>query len=177
MHLVILSQRRDCGGAKRTEDQLRCSVLRFTIAANGISSFFPLKIASAQRPAVPLPGHMHITFLRVEICVTREIDDLHQNFGFFLRGNGPRYSYQNLPHTPLGSPYNAIEILTLTPNNFDKLGKNFFGGGGPTAKGAEGCVCPKLKTASARGPPPYKIKLFLERWHNTLRHSGRSKKW
>ena len=52
----------------------------------------------------------------------------------FLLGNGPRYSYQNFtPYAPWGSPHNAIEILTLTPNNFEKLRKNFLDGGVPGA--------------------------------------------
>jgi len=57
----------------------------------------------------------------------------------FLRENGLRYTH--LPEfyhvLPLGSPYNAIKILTLTPDIFEILGKNFWGwGAGPL--GAEG---------------------------------------
>jgi len=86
-----------------------------------------------------------------EIRVTRQIDDFCQNFGFFLCENGPRYSYQNFTtYTPRGSTYNTIEILTLTPNNFEKLG-NLFWGWGPRA-GRVG-VFSKLKMVSAREPP------------------------
>ena len=70
--------------------------------------------------------------MRVIFRVTREIDDFRQKNGFFFRRNGPRYSYQNFTtYDPWGSPYNAIKISTLTPNNFGKLGKNFFVGGEP----------------------------------------------
>jgi len=47
----------------------------------------------------------------------------------FLRGNGPRYSYQNFTTYALcGSPYNAIEILTLTLRILGNWGKLFWGG-------------------------------------------------
>ena len=52
---------------------------------------------------------------------TREIVDIRQNFGIFFRGNGPRYSYQIFTtYAPWGSPYSALDILTLTPKNFEK---------------------------------------------------------
>ena len=60
-----------CGGVGRTEDRLRCSVLRFTAGGYGDFEFFGLKISRTQRPGVPLgsiiggPERMHITFLHV----------------------------------------------------------------------------------------------------------------
>ena len=99
-------------------------------------------------------------FWRAKIRVTWEIDDIRQNFGIFLRGNGPRYSCQNFStYAPSGSPYKAIEILTLTPKNFGKLGETFLVVGGPGAPGGRRVgVCPKLKASSSRGPPPVQNK-------------------
>ena len=63
----------------------------------------------------------------------------------FLRRNGPRYSYQKFtPYAPWGFPYNAIEISTLTPKNFEKLWKNFWGWGPGAPGGRRVGVCPKL---------------------------------
>ena len=74
---------------------------------------------------------MHMTFL----CV-RKFALLEKSTSFvktldFLLGNGPRYSHHNvIMHLrPLGSPYSALDILTLTPKNFEKLGKNVLGVG------------------------------------------------
>jgi len=70
---------------------------------------------------------------------------------FFLHGNGSSYSYQNFTtYASWASPYNTIEILTLTPKNFGILGKTFL---------MVGPRCPKFETASARGPPPVQNKI------------------
>jgi len=103
--------------------------------------FFGQKILAVQRTAVPLgsiiggsTAHTLNFFEFTRLPVTREIDDFRQNFGFFFRRNGPSYSYQIFTtYDAWGSPYNAIKISTLTPKNFEKLGKNFLGGGGPRA--------------------------------------------
>ena len=74
-----------------------------------------------------------------EIRITRETDDFRQTFGIFCGEMGQGTVTKILSLTPLGSPYNAIEILTLTPNNFQKLGKNFRGGGpGPLGQKGRG---------------------------------------
>jgi len=96
----------------------------------------------------------------------------------FLRENRLRYTH--LPEfyhvRPLGSPYNAIKILTLTPNIFEILGEN-FGGCGPAAPGGRRVgVTPNLRCLPLGDLPPYKTKLFVDRWRNALRHSGRRKK-
>jgi len=146
-----------------------------------ISSFFHLKSRGLNSWGAPWQYHRGARahalnfFECAEIRVTREIDYFRQNFRIFLQGSEPRYSYQSsTTYAPCVSPYNAIEILTLTPNNFENWGKTFLGVGAPG--GRRVVVCPKLKMLSARGPPPYKIKLFLDRWRNALRHSGRLKK-
>jgi len=78
------------------------------------------------------PAHRHNFFPTGEIPVTREKIVIRQKFGILFWGNGRRYSYQIFTtYDPWGSPYNAIEISTLTPKNFEKLGENFFGGGVP----------------------------------------------
>ena len=106
-------------------------------------------------------AHTLDIFLRLVLRLTREIDDYRRNFGIFFRGNGPRYSYQIFTtDDPWGSPYSALDILTLTPKNFEKLGKNFFGGGGPRAPwGKILGIDPKLKTASTRGSPRVQNKI------------------
>ena len=64
--------------------------------------------------------------------VTREIVDFRRNFVIFSCENGPRYSCQNfIPDGPWESPYSAHENLDPTHKIFEKLGKNFFGGGPP----------------------------------------------
>ena len=67
------------------------------------------------------PAHSPDVFEYTPLPVTREIDDIRQNFGIFFRPSGPRYSYQIFTtHDPWGSPYDAIKISTLTPKNFEK---------------------------------------------------------
>jgi len=100
--------------------------------------FFGQKIGAVQRSGLPLgsiiggtTAHRHNVFLTGEIPVTREIDDIHQNFGIFFGEMGQGTVTKVSPHTTLGSPYNAIKISTLAPKNFEKFGKNFYGGRGP----------------------------------------------
>ena len=101
--------------------------------------FFGQKNLTAQRPGLPLGTNIEGTwahalnfFTNWLFRLTREKVDFRQNFGIFLRASGPRYSHQIfITYDPWGSPYDAIKILTLTPKIFEKLGKNFFGGGGP----------------------------------------------
>ena len=77
-------------------------------------------------------AHAHNIFTCAEIRVSREIDDFRQNFGIFFAGRRAEVQLPKFHHVrPLGSPYNAIEISKLAPNNFEKLEENFFGGGGP----------------------------------------------
>ena len=101
--------------------------------------FFGQKNLTAQRPGLPLGTNIEGTwahalnfFTNWLFRLTREKVDFRQNFGIFLRASGPRYSYQIFTtYDPWGSPYDAVKISTLTPKIFEKLGKNFFGGGRP----------------------------------------------
>ena len=124
--------------------------------------FFGQKIEFPQRTGLPFGSiiegsraHALNFFTNWLFRLTREKVDFRQNFGIFLRRSGLRYSYQNfITYDPWGSPYDAIKISTLTPKNFGKLGKNFFGGGDPAAPGGKILrVGPNLKTSSARGRP------------------------
>jgi len=55
-----------------------------------------------------------------------------QNFGILYLRNGPMYKCQNFINDDRwGSPYSALEILTPTPKNFEKLGDKDFGVGPP----------------------------------------------
>jgi len=101
--------------------------------------FFHRKISEVEPIRVhfgPLIGgmraHSLLFFLNWNFHVTREIVFFPQNFVIFSCENGPRCSCQNfIPDGPWGSPYSALENLGFSPKIFEKLGKNFFGGGPP----------------------------------------------
>jgi len=75
----------------------------------------------------------------------------------------------------LRSKKNTYHPLDEVRANFEKLGKNVFGGPGAPGGKMLG-VGPKLKMSSARGPSPYKIKSFLGLYRNRLGHSDRRRK-
>jgi len=101
--------------------------------------FFALKFLADQRTRVyfgPLMegigAHSPDIFSLSNFLVTREIVDFRQNFGIFSCENGPRYSCRNsVPDGPWGSPFSALENLDPSLKIFEKIGKNFFGGGPP----------------------------------------------
>ena len=96
---------------RRHSDRLRSSVLRFTIGGNGDFVFFGQKIRTVQRSGLPLGSiiggtlaHRHNFFLTGEIPVTREIDDIRQNFGIFYGEMGQGTVTKFSSHTTLGGP-------------------------------------------------------------------------
>jgi len=119
------------------EDRLRSRVqtFAFTIGANGISSFLPVNPWTSEPiwmifgSIIGGPRRIHSLFFRGRFFAQLEKSTIFvKNLDFFAEKRAKVQLRKFEPLCPLGSPYNAIEILTLTPENFGKLGKNFFSG-------------------------------------------------
>jgi len=146
------------------EDRLCSRLLRFTIGADGISSFLHLKSWGLNCRGCPLAvsygdprTQVHVVnfFECAEICLTREIGVFRQKNSIFFCGEMGRSTITKiLSPMPFWGPHITQSKFWPWPLTiFRSWGKTFWVWGPQGPWGRRVGVCPKLKMVSDRGLP------------------------